>query len=72
MTALPKVALRPIPGASPNVTYCCNRCGSTDVVRDAWAAWNAELQQWEIDQLFDHAFCNTCEGDTGLTEKVIA
>jgi hypothetical protein len=23
------------------VTYCCSECGSLDVLRDAWASWNA-------------------------------
>ncbi len=41
----------------------CSSCGSDRVVRDAWAVWNAETQEWELQQVFDAAFCRTCEGE---------
>jgi len=40
---------------------CCGTCRSQDVVRDAWAAWNAAAQEWVIDNVFDDAFCKACE-----------
>ena len=44
----------------------CKTCGSTRVVRDAWACWNAESGLWEIENVFDHAHCQKCEGETKL------
>lgn len=52
----------------PQTTYCCENCGSDDVVRDAWAAWDSELQMWVADQIFDNAYCRSCEGETSLKE----
>ncbi len=47
----------------------CGRCGSEDVVRDAWAAWNPATGLWEQKQVFDHAICDTCEETTELVWK---
>ena len=53
------------------VTIHCSGCGSEDVLRDCWATWNAELQVWESADLQDHAWCNTCDGETNLVERAI-
>lgn len=47
----------------------CQHCGSTNVKRDAWAVWNPELDMWEIDELFDHAYCEDCDGQTAIVEE---
>jgi len=47
----------------------CKTCGSEDVVRDAWASWDVDLQKWILADIFDHAFCNACEGVTKLIDK---
>ena len=39
----------------------CKLCGSTDVVKDAWAYWNFDTQDWEIQYVFDDTFCNSCQ-----------
>ena len=44
----------------------CGRCGSEDVVRDAWTVWNPTTGLWELQQVFDHAVCETCEETTEL------
>lgn len=49
-------------GAAPR----CGSCGSERVVKDAWAAWNAETGLWELETVFDQAFCQTCETSTTL------
>lgn len=50
-------------------TFVCRCCGSDQVLRDAWASWNADSQQWELDNIFDHAYCTNCDGETSITEK---
>jgi len=45
------------------LTMRCSNCGSEDVVRDAWARWSFEQQEWELGEIFDYAYCETCEGD---------
>lgn len=54
---------------SQKITIHCRSCRSTDVVRDAWAAWDEDAQEWGLDNTFDAAFCNTCEGETALVER---
>ena len=46
--------------AAPEMPFC-RTCGSDNVVRDAWASWNADTQQWELEDVFDYAFCKACE-----------
>ncbi len=52
-------------------TLHCSDCSSEDVQRDCWAAWNAELQTWEVVSVHDHAWCNTCQGEVKLTTRPI-
>ena len=53
------------------VTIHCAGCDSEDVMRDGWATWNAELQVWESADLQDHAWCNSCDGETKLIERAV-
>jgi hypothetical protein len=47
----------------------CERCGSTQVTRDAWAEWREEAQEWVLGMVFDHAFCHACEKKTRVAER---
>jgi len=49
--------------ATPRFIQRCSHCHSEDVVRDAWASWSFERQEWELGQAFDHAYCEACESD---------
>lgn len=42
----------------------CRHCGSSGVLRDAWASWNPETGHWELDQVFDDGYCRSCEATT--------
>ena len=44
----------------------CKTCGATNVVVDAWAAWNPEAGLFELENTFDYAHCHKCEGETKL------
>lgn len=44
----------------------CRSCGSERVVLDAWACWNPEFGQWELEATFDDAHCHRCEESTKL------
>lgn len=46
----------------------CRDCGSTSVLRDAYAEWNEESQEWELQNIFDAAICCSEECDGGETE----
>ena len=54
-------------GAAPapeRVEPACNRCGSTEIVRDALASWNNLAQQWEINDVYDSTSCQSCEAES--------
>ncbi len=44
----------------------CSACGSERVVRDAWAAWDPNIQDWQLDAVFDYSFCLACEEEAGV------
>ena len=51
------------------VKMVCDTCGGTDVVCDAFAAWNEELQMWEIASLHDKGSqCATCDDKCRIEE----
>ena len=53
----------------PNRAFTCGNCGSDQVVRDAWAEWSVDNQQWELGEVFDHTFCLACETECTLVAK---
>jgi hypothetical protein len=50
------------------INMVCSHCRSDQVVRDAWAEWNPETQQWELRNVFDVVYCEVCDGETTLKE----
>jgi hypothetical protein len=55
--------------ALPPCKPCCSRCGSMNVLRDAWATWDAQAGDWVLSSVFDHAFCIDCDAETTLTDR---
>jgi len=51
------------------IRIVCGTCGSTEVVRDAWAAWDEDTQQWVLENVFDEAYCHECEETRQLAEQ---
>lgn len=49
-------------------TMRCPLCDSEDVVKDAWVCWNREDDEWEIQSIFDQAFCTSCENSIEIVE----
>lgn len=54
------------------VSIECEKCGSENVGRDAWAVWNIATQDWECGPVFDHAYCFNCDEEAALVERDIA
>jgi hypothetical protein len=50
------------------VQMVCEECGSEDVTRDAWAAWDAGTQEWVLGTVFDYAYYHRCQGSTNIEE----
>lgn len=49
----------------------CDHCGSTNVLADAYAAWNPKTQRWELDSTFTDYYCNECDDETSITWEEI-
>ena len=48
----------------------CAKCGSDDIVADAHAGWNVDLQRWEVVNVFDKGhYCNACDDECEIEEK---
>lgn len=52
----------------PRITIRCAACGSDNVMRDASARWDDASQSWFLGEVFDAAFCDSCECDASLVE----
>lgn len=48
----------------------CRYCGSSYIVKDAWACWSVEAQRWELDNFYDATQCNSCDGESKWTAEV--
>ena len=53
------------------IKMVCSECGGEDVVKDAWASWSEENQEWELLTTFDNTYCNDCEESHELKEEPI-
>ena len=54
------------------VKQVCRSCGSDNVLADAYASWNFEIQKWEIENTFAKGgYCNTCDGECTVEEEVV-
>ena len=55
------------------IKYVCTRCGSDDVLCDAYVEWDVVEQQWSLQNTFGRgAWCNACDDDTRLEALAIS
>ena len=48
--------------------YICTECGSDNIKWDAWAAYNEETQEMELDNWFDNTYCIECDGECSINK----
>ena len=54
------------------VIKVCGTCGSQNIAADAFARWNATLQQWEVSAIMDDGHCcDDCEEYCSIEEREI-
>lgn len=46
----------------------CANCGGENVMRDAWAVWDIDAQDWTLGNVFDQGYCDDCEGEASIEE----
>ena len=51
------------------LTMHCSSCGSDQVLRDAWAEWDVTQQCWVLQNVFDAAFCESCDSECSIEER---
>lgn len=44
----------------------CTHCGSSEVLLDAYAVWDMEKQAWVLQNTFDAAVCEICDGECNV------
>lgn len=51
------------------IIYACAECGSTNVLKDAYACWDVSTQDWVLSSTYDSNTCDDCgEHDISLVE----
>ena len=54
------------------IKIVCKKCGGTNVTKDATAVWSEHEQKWELEAVFDDPnWCEDCEGEASLEERLI-
>ena len=53
------------------IDIICPTCGGTNVMRDAWAVWDVDKQEWTLGAVFDAGHCDDCEAERTLDERPI-
>ena len=51
------------------IAMACATCGSTEVLADAYAEWDVEAQEWEVQSVMDKGHhCNACDDECRIEE----
>ena len=50
------------------IKYMCRECGSDNVLFDAWAKWNVETQEMELNYTYDNTYCENCDCECKVEE----
>ncbi len=53
------------------VTYKCDKCGSNDLVWDAYSGWDATHQRMELVNAFDDCHCKNCDAECNQVEVIL-
>jgi len=58
-------------GKPLKIVRVCVECGSDCVIRDGWAIWDRDRQQWKLGGVHDSEFCEHCSQPTETEELPI-
>ena len=58
---------------STPIRYVCQQCGSTHIMRDAWAAWDEVAQKWSLAFTCDSSedVCEDCGAGNSFKQETI-
>ncbi len=49
----------------------CRSCGSTEILRDAYAIWDVDRQEWVLNSCYDLYRCENCEEESKRVDWLI-
>jgi ribosomal protein S27AE len=52
------------------VKIICGRCGSEEVLKDAYAEWDVKSQSWVLHSTYDDNRCGHCDYDGNDFQEV--
>lgn len=47
----------------PKIKIICSKCGGENVLRDAYASWDVDAQEWALSSVYDTFRCDDCGHD---------
>lgn len=53
------------------IKMVCGNCGSENILKDAYAIWSVESQEWELLAVYDNTRCEECGAEDSCEEKEI-
>jgi len=52
------------------VKFVCPVCKSDRILRDAYASWNQETQEWELHDVYDYTACQDCGAGSNHRDEI--
>ena len=49
----------------------CTSCGSADILRDAYACWDENQQEWVLHSCYDDFRCENCDAQSKRVDFLI-
>lgn len=53
------------------ITIRCEKCGSPRVLKDAYAEWSDQAQDWVLQNAFDFTICDDCGAEECAKEVAL-
>lgn len=52
------------------INVVCPCCGSKNILKDAYATWNTDAQDWELHSTYDDIVCEDCGEHSKCADEV--
>ncbi len=49
----------------------CGQCGGPNIVKDAYAEWDKDAQEWVLKSVYDYTYCENCDVRTVTVDLLI-
>lgn len=52
------------------VKFVCPVCKSDRILRNAYASWNQDTQEWELHDVYDYTLCQDCDAGSNYRDEI--